>query len=195
MTTTKKYTVENFCKKYNNVTAEQIKKTLIEGIINPHYVPYEMKIAMCEKIVESSYYTTTEKNGVKIKKLHINSPIQYMLYCMNLIKEYTHIEIDFKNILEEFNLLNEINLLDIIMLNIPEKELEEFKAVLDMVRGDVMQNEYEPLAFITNQIERFGELFGAMVDPVLNTLGKIVANINFKDIERALSNMTTYQKK
>ena len=117
-----KYTVKDFCEKYNGTNIEKTKETLIEKIMNPHYVPYEMKITICEKIIEKSYYKENDHDG--FKKIHINSPAQYMLYCLWLIKQYTHINVDFSNSLEEFNLLNEYELLDIIFNSIPERELK-----------------------------------------------------------------------
>lgn len=190
MTNTKKCTVKDFCKKYNDAKSEQTKETLIHSVMDPHYVPYEMKITICEKIVEASYYTTTDKNGVNVKKLHVNSPAQYMLYCMNLVKEYTNIEVDFKDVLKEFNLLNKSDLVDIIHNNIPEKELREFQIILDMVRNDVMQNEYETHAFISNQVERFGELFGRVVSPALEKLSDTIANMDEKEIDKMINRLT-----
>ena len=93
-----KYTVENFCKKYNETNIEKSKEALIEKVMNPHYVSYEMKITICEKIIESSYYKKEEKDGIKTRKLHINSPVEYMLYCLYLVKQYTNIEVDFSKL-------------------------------------------------------------------------------------------------
>ena len=59
---TKKYTVKDFCKKYNDAKSDQVKETLVKSVINANYVPYEEKVTICEKIVEASYYVKTEKN-------------------------------------------------------------------------------------------------------------------------------------
>ena len=87
------YTVKEFCEKYNVTNVEQTKQAFVEKIMNPHYVSYETKITICEKIIENSYYKKNEDG--ETKKLHINSPAQYMLYCLNLIKHYTNIKVDF----------------------------------------------------------------------------------------------------
>lgn len=177
------YTVESFCKKYNETNIEETKKTLIEKIINPHYVSYEMKITICEMILENSYYKKTEVNGIEVKKLHVNSPAQYMLYCLNLIKYYTNITVDFSKSLEEFNMLNECGLLDILCNYIPEKELKEFRMILDMLENDIMQNKYETHAFISNQVERFGELFGRVAKPALDRLSEVLENMDEKKVD------------
>lgn len=181
-----KYTVENFCKKYNETNIEKSKEALIEKVMNPHYVSYEMKITICEKIIENSYYKKEEKDGIKTRKLHINSPAEYMLYCLYLVKQYTNIEVDFSKALEEFNLLNECGLIDIIYKNIPEKEVKEFRKILDMVESDVMMNEYETHAFISNQVERFGELFGSITKPAINKLSETLENMDEKTIDKMI---------
>ena len=186
MSNIKKYTVKDFCKKYNETNLEQIKESLIKKVMSPNYVPYETKIAICEKIIETSYYLK-DVNGNK--KLHINSPFQYMGYCLWMVKQYTNIEIDFNNSLEEFNLLNESELLDIIYSNIPEKELKEFRMILDMVGNDIMQNEYETHAFISNQVNRFGELFGFIVKPAIEQLIKTIENMDEKNIEKMVDKL------
>lgn len=183
---TNKYTVKEFCKKYNETNLEQIKEDLIKKAMNPHYVSYEMKITICEKIVENSYY---KKNNDGIKKLHIDSPAQYMGYCLWLIKTYTNIEINFENSLDEFNKLNECGLLDVILSSIPENEYKEFNIILDMVRNDVLQNEYETHAFISNQVERFGELFGAIAKPAIEQLTKTLENMDEKTIDKMVNKL------
>lgn len=190
MANTTKYTVKDFCKRYIASKAEETKEVLIKSVMNPKYVPYEMKLTICEKIVESTYYQTVERNGVKIKKLHINSPGQYMSYCLWLVKQYTNVDIDFKNSLDEFNLLNKYGLLDEFINLIPERELREFRMVLDMVGNDVVQNEYETHAFISNQVERFGELTGVLLKPVIEQLSKTIENMDEKTIEKMVNKLS-----
>ena len=181
------YTVKEFCKKYNDTKIEQTKSELIERIMNPHYVPYEMKIAVCENIIKATYYKNSEDG--KSKTLHVNSPSQYLLFCLNLVKQYTYIDVDFKNVLEDFNLLNESELIDVIYSNIPERELKEFRMILEMVESDIIQNEYETHAFITNQVERFGELFGHIANPALMKLSEVIENMDEKTINRIVDKL------
>lgn len=183
----KKYTVKSFCKKYNVANIIQAQEEFIEDVINKHYVPYETKITICEKIIESSYYKKTEDG--ETKKLHINSPAQHMLYYLNLIKYYTNINIDFGNALEEFNMLNECGLLDVIISCIPDREHQEFSMILDMVKSDVIKNEYETHAFIIKQIERFGELFGRFTEPALQRLSEVLENMDEKTIDKMVDKL------
>lgn len=176
-----KYTVKDFCKKYTETNVEQTKQALLEKVMNPHYVPYEMKITICEEIIENSYYKKSN-DGTITKRLHVNSTAKYMLYCLWLVKQYTYIEVDFSKSLEEFNLLNESEILDIIYSSIPEKEHKEFQMILDMVENDLLQNEYEIHAYISNQVERFGELFGHIMKPALDRFSDVLENMDEKTI-------------
>lgn len=182
-----KYTVKDFCEKYNGTNVVQTKQALLEKVMNPHYVSYEMKITICEKIIENSYYTKDVDGNNK--RLYVNSPAKHMMYCLWLVKQYTYIEIDFSNALEEFNLLNEHGLLDLIYSNTPEKEHKEFCMILDMVENDVLQNEYETHAFILNQVERFGELLGHVVKPALDRFGDILENMDEKTINNIIDKL------
>ena len=179
------YTVKEFCEKYNGTNVDQTRIAFIEKAMNTHYIPYEKKIAICEKIIENSYYKKSDDE--EAKKLHINSPAQYMFYCLNLVRHYTNIKIDFGNSLEEFNMLNENGLIDFIIASIPEKEYKEFRMILDMVEKDVFQNEYETHAFIANQVERFGELFGHVAKPALDRLSEILESMDEKTIDKILN--------
>lgn len=191
----KKYTVTEFCKKYTETNVDQTKVALVQNVMNSQYVPYEMKITICEKIIENSYYKTTERDGIKTRKFHVNSPVQYMLYCLWLIKQYTYIEVDFSKSLDEFNLLNSLDVLNVIYSYIPEKELKEFQMILEMIENDVVQNEYETHAFISNQIERFGELVGRFADPAVSKLIELFNNTSDDKIVGMISTVQNVLKK
>lgn len=186
----KTYTVKEFCKTYNNASSNQVQDTLVKSVMNAHYVPYEVKITICNKIIESSYYE--KDKDTNIKKMHVNSPSKYLLYCLYVVNQYTYLNVDFTNCLEEFNLLNKCELLDAIYSKIPEKELKELRMILDMVESDVLQNEYETHAFISKQVERFGDLFGHILEPALNKIAVALENIDEKTIEKAINKLNGF---
>ena len=53
--------------------------------------------------------------------------------------------------------------------------------VLDMEANDVITNEYEPGGFVRNQVTRFGNLVGA-------TLLPIIESIDLSELENILKN-------
>lgn len=181
----KTITVREFVKKYNALTSDKLKEDLVKTIIKNKYVPYEVKVAICEKIVETVFYIKTKDNsGIERRKMHINSPAKYMLYCLNIIDNYTGLKVDFDNSLDEFNLLNSNGCIDIIFKYVSDREVNEFRKILEMVENDLMQNEYETHTFIRNQVERFGELTSATLSPLLNILIEKMENLDEKKIEK-----------
>lgn len=175
----KNITVKEFVEKYNKLTSDELKIQFLKSVVKDKYIPFENKVTICEKIVESSYYVKTkDKNGIEIKKLHINSPAKHMLYHMNIVNNYTVIDVDFKNCLEEFNLLNKNGFIENMFCFMPRREMEEFTSILNMVESDILQNEYETHAFISSQVERFGELTSATLSPLLQILTDNLENLD-----------------
>lgn len=180
----KKISVKEFMKKYNALTSSELKKNYAVSVINNKYIPYEKKATICEKIVESSYYIRTkDTDGTEIKKFHVNSVANYMLFYLNVIDNYTSIAIDFKNSLEEFNLLNESECIDIICEHISEREMKELRMILEMVENDLLQNEYETHAFIRNQVERFADIIGRVGGTGISRL------VDFLEDEKQMNKM------
>lgn len=191
----KKITVDELVKKYNTLNNDDLKQKLIKSIVTTEYLPYELKATICEKIVETSYYIKVKDiNGNEHKKLHVNSITNYMLYCLSLIDYYTTISIDYNESLESFNKLNKTELLDVILNCIPEREIKEFRMILDMVESDLIQNEYEAHAFISSQVERFGELAGLTLTPLLEQLINAVNNIDDKTIDKIMNGLKKVEK-
>lgn len=184
-------TVKEFINKYNALDNDEAKKNYVKLNISSKYVPYENKITICEKIIESSHYIKTLNDSIESKKLHINSPCKHMLYCLNIVNNYTTIKVDFKNSLEEYNLLNKLGLIKLIKEAVSEEELEEFDMILDMMEKDFIANEYETKAFISGQVERFAELFGTFIAPALEQLGTALENMD----ENTVNSLMTKIKK
>ena len=55
--------------------------------------------------------------------------------------------------------------------------------LLDFACDDLLANEYEPHAFIREQVERFGSLFGAIVAPAIE-------NIDVSKIEEVMNKIS-----
>lgn len=148
------------------------KAALLREHITDEYVPYERKLEAAQRIVNSCYYKKEDINGIERRVLHVDSVAKYMLTCMTLIELFTDIERSKvkDKMLDDFNMLNSSNFFDLLVKNIDQRELKEFNMVLQLVCDDVMTNEYENHAFISNQIERFGKLINVALAPVLERL-------------------------
>lgn len=151
---------------------DDINKYVKTHIIK-EYVPYEKKADIAKAIVDNCYWrTVTDVNGNKHKELHVDSVAKHMLFCMSVIKLFTDIECQYGDgkMLEDFNALNRPGVIDIIMQNINEREINEFRMLVQLTCDDVMTNEFENHAFIIKQVNRFGELVGTAIAPFVSQL-------------------------
>ena len=170
-----------FMTKYKMKKTDEERLQFVNEYIKNEYVPFETKADVAKAIVGTSYWRTEKIDGNKRKVLHVDSVANYMLKCMALVDLYTNIERQ-KNegkMLEDFNTLNGSGILDMIIQSINPRELKEFNMVLQMTQDDVIANEFENHAFISQQVERFGQLIGTALSPVIEQL-------DFEQIEKVI---------
>ena len=162
-----------FLTAYKFRKSDDEKEEIIKKHILNEYVPFEKKADVAKAIVETSYHQKIkDKYGNERTVLHVDSVGKFMLTCMAMLDLFTDIERSKGDgkMLEEFNALNSLGIFDMIINNLDQRELKEFNMVLQLTSDDFMTNEYENHAFITEQVERFGELIGATLSPVLAQL-------------------------
>lgn len=126
------------------------------------YIDVKTKIETCEKIINSTSYKILP-DGTRTDEIVINSLSRYILFTLEVIKLYTNIEIDTSDVFTEYDSLNENGLIAIIFNEIPESEVSEFKTILDMMLNDLIQNKLSIPAFISSQVERFGDIVGTLL--------------------------------
>lgn len=161
-----------FMTKFNIKKTEEEKLQMVREHILDQYVPFEKKADIAKAIVDNSYWRNEKIDGEKRKVLHIDSVANYMLKCMAIVDLYTDIERQKGDgkMLEDFNTLNGSGVLDFIIQSISQRELKEFNMILQMTQDDVIANEFENHAFISQQVERFGKLVGTALSPVISQL-------------------------
>lgn len=182
-----KILLKDFVEQYTKVATDSLKKRYIEEKLKVvPYVPYLTKVTLAEKIVKQSSYEKDE-NGeiIKPERIRVNSALRYVLYVTTIVKIYTNIELNNAEMATEFDMLNKAGLIEVIFKAIPEKEIVEFKTVLDMALEDFWRNEYDVHAFISNQVTRVTEVAKVFLEP----LGKKLDNMNEKDIEKFMGKL------
>lgn len=155
-------------------------KDLLQRIMKNEYVPIEEKQVRAENIIKNTSFI---KNSDGTEKLHVNSVARHLFTFLTVIDMYTTVEIDFKDAVNEYNELVKNGAMDAIFGEIPDRELKEFRMVLDFVASDLLTNEYENHAFIKSQVERFGNLVGNVIGPIiegldLNKIQEVIENIS-----------------
>jgi hypothetical protein len=155
---------------FKNRKTDEEKNEMIKKHLKNEYVPYEKKADIAKAIINNTYWK--KEIDEDIQHLHIDSIACYMLKCMAIVDLYTDIERQKGDgkMLEDFNTLNSYGVLDLIVQNMDQRELKEFNMILQMTQDDVIANEFENHAFISQQVERFGKLISTALAPVLSQI-------------------------
>ena len=166
-----KMTVEQFVKEMKVMLQEkdsELKKYLEDRIITT-YIPYTQKIAYCKNILDYTMYKT-----VLDKKIYYpDTTMQYVFYTLTLINIYTDINIDFKNVVNDYELLDSKNLIHYLINNdnsygIPTEELDKFQTIFNMMRNDIVEHEESVVNFLNTKYEVLSVLFSTMADAFLD---------------------------
>ena len=175
--------IDTFLKLYETKKTDDEKAEVIKQIMKNNRVSYSDKVDRVGIIAKNSYHIKQKDvDGTEREVFKQNSAAKYMLYSLTLVDLYTTLEIDFKQSLELFEKING-EILDMIIMSIDERERKEFQMLLDFACDDLLVNEYEPHAFIREQVERFASLFGTIIVPVIE-------NIDVNKIEEVISKIS-----
>ena len=165
--------INDFINLYKSKEADKELEDLVEQHIVCDYVPYEQKADVAKAIVDTCFWRNVkDASGEEHKELYIDSVSKYMLTCMAIVDLYTDIirQKGDGKMLEDFNMLNKYGVIDSIVRCIDERELNEFNMIVQMTCDDTIANEYENHAFISKQVNRFGELIRATLLPIVSQL-------------------------
>lgn len=162
--------IDTFITLYKSKKTVDDKADAIATIIKNEHISYADKVDRVGIIAKNSYHVKrVDSDMVEHEVFQQNSAAKYMLYSLTLVDLYTNLEVDFKQSLEQFEKING-EILDNIISAIDERERKEFQMLLEFACDDLLVNEYEPHAFIREQVERFGTLIGTLIIPALENL-------------------------
>lgn len=166
-----KISLDAFLREYK-VAAKQ-KDSAMENFIKKHittdYIDFLQKDTVCASIIKATTHVqSTDRSIVKV-----NSVSRYLLFVMRLIDLYTDIEIDFTetNFVKQYDELNKVGAIDVLINSIPENEYAEFDTILNMELNDFRENEYSLTAFLYNLKESL-TLSEEVINSVLEELQK-----------------------
>lgn len=160
----KTMTVKEFVEKYDAAESDIEKTALLEGIIVRKYVPITDKCALCQSMVKSANVT----DG----KMDMNSVALYVSYIiLGVVNLYTSIEIETKNAMEQYDMLQSRGLVDLITHFIGE-DLKELQTVLNMCRDDFNARYYSTPGIVNR-----------LVDLVQDTVGEVMKQLDPESIE------------
>ena len=174
--------ISDFVKEVNKVSNDSMKEKRIKTMLNVKpYVSIADKINLAENVTRAAT-NEVDKNG-NIIGFKINSLTKYLLHVLGLVGLYTDLEIDYKNAVGEYDLLNSNGLIATIIKQIGENEIAECQLCLDMMWNDMIQNTLSTHAFIKDQVTRFGTLAGATLSPMIESLAKAVDGLDDEKVK------------
>lgn len=198
----KTITLNELVENYTKETSDTAKETYLKNTVAVEsYIPYATKFAHAENIVNaSSYASTADENGnVKRRNIvKINTPMRTLFSIYDTLDLYTNIKFDKSQTVQQYDLLAQTGMIQPLLALIPTNELNEFRAVIQMVYDDLMVNNYESHAFISNQITRITDVMSIMfkaAEPALEKLGTKIDNMDEKELEKIERKITKFVNK
>ena len=191
-------TVKQFCKEYSNRIDKLKEDYLKENLKITTYLPFIKKDALAQNIVNATTYKFedyTNEDGTtgrrRTNQIQVNSTAQMLLFYRVIIENYTDLEVETEGFYEEYDALNESGVLFELTADfeghpslIPAREISELRGMVDLKQRDIMTNQYEIHAYISNQIERITEIGSIVLKPVLDKLATELENMDEKDIDK-----------
>lgn len=147
-------TVNEFVEKYND---SKNKEEYLRSVCKTEYVPFETKVADCNRILKSTSYTNTEPNMYKQ-----NSSSRKMLFLLTLIERYLDVDIDYTNALEEYNKLCMISMdriFDSFNDELPAStrvDIGRYEDILYDMESDLRENERSIIGYLDSKFASLG---------------------------------------
>lgn len=172
----KDFNVKGFVEEYEKCSNNDDKAKFLKSKLKTEkYMSYADKLTLAENIVNHSSYAMVKEDG-KLKqtnRIALNSPMRYILFVMTVVDKYTNIEVNFGNIMPDFDALNSNSLIEVIFEKIGDKEMAEFNTVVEMVLNDFMANKYQFKNYIDDTLLKvYGlvEKCAPLIDNITNKL-------------------------
>ena len=160
--------IKDFVDKF---TESPDKEKYIKEHIVLEYLGYLNKVDLCDRVIKASCYK--EVMGKQV--FYMNTPAQYMLFVMAIIYKYTDIE-QGESIVADFDFLDQHGLVDYLIANIQEGEYKTLQALLEMMIGDIMENERSLVSYFDNKMDAMGMTMDALGEALGNILGDVIEN-------------------
>lgn len=190
--------IKEFCREYSNRVDKLKGDYLKENLKITTYLPFIKKDALAQNIVNATTYrfeNYTKEDGTtgrrKTNQIQINSTAQMLLFYRVIIENYTNLEVETEGFYEEYDVLNESGVLFELTADfeghpslIPAREISELRGMVDLKQRDIMTNQYEIHAYISNQIERITEIGSIVLKPVLDKLATELESMDDSKIEK-----------
>ena len=182
----KDFNVKSFVEEYEKCSNNDDKAKFLKNKLKTEkYMPYDDKMTIAENIVKHSSYAMVKEDGVlkQTDRIALNSPMRYILFVMTVVDKYTNIEVNFKNVMPEFDALNFDGLIEVIFGKIGDKEMAEFNTVVEMVLNDFMANKYQFKNYIDDTLLKVSGLVEKCA-PLIDNITNKLDNMSEEDVDK-----------
>ena len=168
----KKITVSDFVKKYKQLSSDSLKERLIKSIIIRTYVPVLEKKLFLQVMFDKSLVGEEPNRHVDMFLNSINVTLAILGMYTKLNFEKT--EENKTTMFEAYDMLAELDLLNVIFNEIPSSELTQISAINEQII-ETYYNEHNSMqSFATKLVDRFANTFGVLTKGSIDSLSDIL---------------------
>lgn len=175
-----------FVNGYKEITTDKAKENYFKKNVNiKTYLPILNKITIAERIADvvcfeyEKYITESgEEKSRSTMNVQVNTPVQYLLTCRAIVENYTDLEIEDTSFYKEFDALQENGIMDKILYTIPNDELKNFEAIVNMKREDILYNHGTVKGFISDKVERIVMISSTVLKPAMEKIATELQNMD-----------------
>lgn len=175
-----------FVNGYKEITTDKAKENYFKKNVSiKTYLPILNKITIAERIADvvcfehEKYITESGKEKSRsTMNVQVNTPVQYLLTCRAIVENYTDLEIEDTSFYKEFDLLQENGIMDKILCTIPNDELKNFEAIVNMKREDILYNHGTVKGFISDKVERIAMISSTVLKPAMEKIATELQNMD-----------------
>ena len=177
-----------FVNGYKEITTDKAKENYFKKNVNiKTYLPILNKITIAERIADvvcfeyEKYITESgEEKSRSTMNVQVNTPVLYLLICRAIVENYTDLEIEDTSFYKEFDALQENGIMDKILCTIPNDELKNFEAIVNMKREDILYNHGTVKGFISDKVERIAMISSTVLKPAMEKIATELQNMDDK---------------
>ena len=186
--------IKAFVERYENCATEKTKKDCLKDYLEvKKYIPFNLKVALAERLVSVTCFETIEKKDLdgksireKTGRIKNDSVGRTLLFYRTIVEQYTNLTVETAGFYEEYDMLRSSG--------IPEDERAEFSRIVDMKVSDTLSYYDSPQKFVSDQVERFGTLIGVTLNPFLEKLADQLGELDEEHIDKLAKIVATGAK-
>ena len=168
----KKITVSDFVKKYKQLSSDSLRERLIKSIITRTYVPVLEKKLFLQVMFDKSL--TGEESNRHVDMFLNSINVTLAIFGMYTKLNFEKTEENKTTMFEAYDMLAELDLLNVIFNEVPSSELTQISAINEQIM-ETYYNEHNSIqAFATKLVDRFANTFGVLTKGSIDSLSEIL---------------------